>query len=171
MNELFEKNWLSAILLRDNLHLLILSRWVIIYGSETSPCESSPKSRWMNYLIKNWVSAIVLEIISIYSFWVGEQLATGLKLHWVKALWDSCPAEIPWRSKISLKIVLSSTVFEILAFFVFCNFLRKIRKIQNGRHFLRDKIFFENWHGYFAEIPCSSKNFIEIALSSRVFEI
>ena len=42
--ELFEKNWLSAILLRDNLHLLILSRGVIIYGSETSPCESSPKS-------------------------------------------------------------------------------------------------------------------------------
>ena len=25
-NELFEKNWLSAILLRDNSHLLILSR-------------------------------------------------------------------------------------------------------------------------------------------------
>ena len=48
-NELFEKNWLSTILLRDNSHLLILSRWVIIYGSETSPCESSPKSRWMSY--------------------------------------------------------------------------------------------------------------------------
>ena len=39
-----EKNWLSAILLRDNSHLLILSRRVIIYVSETSPCESSPKS-------------------------------------------------------------------------------------------------------------------------------
>ena len=26
VGELFEKNWLSAILLRDNLHLLILSR-------------------------------------------------------------------------------------------------------------------------------------------------
>ena len=96
MNELFEKNWLSAIFLeiisiysfwageklatrlklhqvkafpkvdewviweklaisytfRDNSHLLILSRWEISYGSETSPCESSSKSRWMNYLRK-----------------------------------------------------------------------------------------------------------------------
>ena len=30
-------------------------------------------------------------------------------------------------------------------------------KIQNGRHFLREKFFFENWHGYSAEIPCGSK--------------
>ena len=37
---------------RDNLHLLILSRWVISYGRETSPSESSPKSRWMTYLRK-----------------------------------------------------------------------------------------------------------------------
>ena len=29
---------------RDNSHLLILSRWVISYESETSPSESSPKS-------------------------------------------------------------------------------------------------------------------------------
>ena len=35
---------------------------------------------------KNWVSAILLQIISIYSFWVGESLAMGLKLHQVKAL-------------------------------------------------------------------------------------
>ena len=37
---------------RDNSHLLILSRWVISYGSETSPSESSAKSRWMSYLRK-----------------------------------------------------------------------------------------------------------------------
>ena len=37
---------------RDNSHLLILSRWVISYGSETSQSESSPKSRWMSYLTK-----------------------------------------------------------------------------------------------------------------------
>ena len=36
----------------DNSHLLILSRWVISYGSETSPSESSPKSRWMINLTK-----------------------------------------------------------------------------------------------------------------------
>ena len=36
----------------DTSHLLILSRWVISYGSEISPSESSPKSRWMSYLRK-----------------------------------------------------------------------------------------------------------------------
>ena len=36
----------------DNSHLLILSRWVISYECETSPSESSPKSRWMSYLRK-----------------------------------------------------------------------------------------------------------------------
>ena len=35
---------------------------------------------------KNWLSAILLEIIGIYSFGAGEKLATGLKLHQVKAL-------------------------------------------------------------------------------------
>ena len=35
---------------RDNSHLLILSRWIISYGSETSQSESSAKSRWMSYL-------------------------------------------------------------------------------------------------------------------------
>ena len=41
----------------------------------------------MNELFeKNWLSAILLEIFSIYSFWVGEKLATGLTLHQVKAL-------------------------------------------------------------------------------------
>ena len=35
--------------------------------------------------------------------------------------------------------------------------MRKNSKIQNGRHFWRDKSFFENWHGYSAEIPCGSK--------------
>ena len=41
----------------------------------------------MNELFdKNWRSTILLEIISIYSFWTGEYLATGLKLHQLKAL-------------------------------------------------------------------------------------
>ena len=35
--------------------------------------------------------------------------------------------------------------------------MRKNSKIQNGRHFWKDKFFFENWHGYSAEIPCGSK--------------
>ena len=39
---------------------------------------------------------------------------------------------------------------------MFCNFVKN-SKIQNGRHFLREFFFFENWHGYSAEIPCGSK--------------
>ena len=39
---------------------------------------------------KNWLPAILLEIISIYSFSAGEYLATGLKLHEVKALSKVC---------------------------------------------------------------------------------
>ena len=33
----------------------------------------------------------------------------------------------------------------------------KNSKIQNGRHFWRDKNFFQTWDNYFAEIPCGSK--------------
>ena len=41
----------------------------------------------MNELFeRNWLPAILLEIIRIYSFSVGEQLAMGLKLQDVKAL-------------------------------------------------------------------------------------
>ena len=32
-------------------------------------------------------------------------------------------------------------------------------------------MFFENWDGYSAETPCGPKFFVEIALSSTVFEI
>ena len=35
---------------------------------------------------------------------------------------------------------------------MFCNFAKN-SKIQNGRHFLREIFFFENWHGYSAEQP------------------
>ena len=43
---------------------------------------------------------------------------------------------------------------------MFCNlhgFFSILRKIPNGRHFWRENFFFENWHGYSAEIPCGSK--------------
>ena len=38
---------------------------------------------------------------------------------------------------------------------MYCNFAKN-SKIQNGHHFSRDKIFFENY-GYSAEITCGSK--------------
>ena len=39
---------------------------------------------------------------------------------------------------------------------MFCNFAKN-SKIQNGRQFLREIFFLENWHGYSTEIPCGSK--------------
>ena len=72
----------------------------------------------------------------------------------MKALWDSCSAEIPGKFKNFVEIVLCSTVFEILAFLCF-----GISKFENSKWppFLARQIFFENWHGYSAGIPCGSK--------------
>ena len=79
MNELFEKNWLSAILLRDNSHLLILSRSVISYGSETSPSESSMGELLCRdtLKIKNFVEialcSTVFEILAFLCFAIFAQ--------------------------------------------------------------------------------------------------
>ena len=51
-------------------------------------------------------------------------------------------AAIPW-GKNFIEIALSSPVFKIKAFLCFAIFAKN-SKIQNGRHFGRDKIFFEN---------------------------
>ena len=67
--------------------------------------------------------------------------------------WHGYSAEIPCGSKISSKSLYLARFSRYKHFYV----LQFLRKIQNGRHFLRDQIFFENWHGYFAEIPCRSK--------------
>ena len=40
---------------------------------------------------------------------------------------------------------------------MFCNFSAKIRKFKMAAIFGKKKFFFENWHGYSAEIPCRSK--------------
>ena len=47
-------------------------------------------------------------------------------------------------------------------FFVFCNFCKKNLKIQNGRHFGRDKIFLKNGMAILQGIY-RAKNFVEIA--------
>ena len=64
----------------------------------------------------------------------------GLKLHQVKALWDSCSAETPRREKISSKSLYVAR-FSKYKHFCVLQFLRKNSKIQNGRHFWQDKIF------------------------------
>ena len=84
----------------------------------------------------------------------------GLKLHQVKALWDSCSAEMLCRDTLKIKnfveITLCSTVFKILAFLCFAIFAQKFEN-SKWPPFLARQIFFENWHGYSAEIPCGSK--------------
>ena len=50
------------------------------------------------------------------------------------------------------EIALSPTVKEIEAILCF-HIFAKNSKIQNGRQFLKDKIFFENWAEYVAYIP------------------
>ena len=70
--------------------------------------------------------------------------------------WDNYSAEIPCGSKISSKSLYLAR-FSRYKHFCVLQFLAKISKIQNGRHFGRDKNFFENWENYSAEIPCGSK--------------
>ena len=48
--------------------------------------------------------------------------------------------------------------------------LQFLRKIQNGRHFWRDKIFLKIGIATLQTYPVG-QNFVEIALSSTVFEI
>ena len=84
----------------------------------------------------------------------------GLKLHQVKALWDSCSAEIQSRDTLKIKnfveIALCSTVFEILAFLCFAIFAQKFENSKWPPFLARQK-FFQNWDNYSAEIPCGSK--------------
>ena len=79
----------------------------------------------------------------------------GLKLHQVKALWDSCSAEIPCGSKISSKSLYLARFSRYKHFCV----LQFCEKFENSKWlpFFARNFLFENWHGYSAEIPCGSK--------------
>ena len=68
-----------------------------------------------------------------------------------------------------VEIALCSTVFEILAFLCFAIFAQKFEN-SKWPPFLARQIFFENWHGYSSD-NLRVKNFVEIDLSSTVFEI
>ena len=69
--------------------------------------------------------------------------------------WHGYSGEIPCRSKISSKSLYLAGFLRYKDFYVL-QFLRKIRKFKMVAFFARQK-FFENRHGYFAEIPCGSK--------------
>ena len=71
--------------------------------------------------------------------------------------------------KSFVEIALSSMVFEIQAFWCFAIFAKNW-KIQNDRHFWRDKNFLKIGMATLQGYP-KVKNSVEIALSSMVFEI
>ena len=64
-------------------------------------------------------------------------------------------AKIPIGSKISSKSLYLVRFSRYKHFYVL-QFLRKIQKFKMAAIFC-ENFFFENWHGYCAEIPCGSK--------------
>ena len=86
--------------------------------------------------------------------------------------WDNYSADITCGSKISSKLlylVRFSRYKHFKAFLCFAIFAKN-SKIQNGRHFWQDKTFFKNGIST-PQRNLRVKNFVEIALSSTVFEI
>ena len=69
--------------------------------------------------------------------------------------WHGYSAEIPCGSKISSKSLYLAGFLRYKHFYVL-QFLLKIRKFKMAEFLARQK-FFENWHGYSADIPCGSK--------------
>ena len=69
--------------------------------------------------------------------------------------WHGYSAEIPCGSKISSKSLYLAGFLRYKHFYVL-QFLRKIRKFKMAAIF-GETNFFENWHGYSANIPCGSK--------------
>ena len=70
--------------------------------------------------------------------------------------WENYSAEIPFGSKISSKSLYLARFSRYKHFYVL-QFLRKIRKFKMAAIFGETNFFFENRHGYSAEIPCGSK--------------
>ena len=71
--------------------------------------------------------------------------------------WHGYSAEIPYGSKTSSKsLYLAGFSRYMYKHFYVLQFLRKIRN-SKWQPFLARQNFFENWHGYSADIPCGSK--------------
>ena len=69
--------------------------------------------------------------------------------------WHGYSAEIPCGSKISSKSLYLARFSRYKHFYV----LQFCEKFENSKWppFFARNFFFENWHGYSAEIPCGSK--------------
>ena len=70
--------------------------------------------------------------------------------------WHGYSVEIPCGSKISSKSLYLAGFSRYKHFFMFCNFCEKFEN-SKWPPFLARQIFFENWHGYSAEIHYGSK--------------
>ena len=70
--------------------------------------------------------------------------------------WHGYSADIPCGSKSSSKSLYLAGFSRYKHFYVL-QFLRKIRKFKMAAIF-GETNFFENWHGYSADIPCGSKS-------------
>ena len=91
-------------------------------------CEKFENSKWLPFLVRQ----------NVFENWHGYS------------------AEIPCGSKISSKSLYLAGFSRYKHLHVL-QFLRKIRKFKMAAIFAETKFFFENWHGYPAEIPCGSK--------------
>ena len=69
--------------------------------------------------------------------------------------WENYSAEIPCGSKISSKSLYLAQ-FSRYKHFCVLQFLRKFRKFKMAA-ILGERIFFEKWENYSADIPCGSK--------------
>ena len=69
--------------------------------------------------------------------------------------WHGYSAEVPCGSKISSKSLYLERFSRYKHFYI----LQFCEKFENSKWppFFARKFFFENWHGYSAEIPCGSK--------------
>ena len=69
--------------------------------------------------------------------------------------WHGYSAEVPCGSKISSKLLYLARFSRYKHFYV----LQFCEKFENSKWppFFARNFFFENWHGYSAEIPCGSK--------------
>ena len=69
--------------------------------------------------------------------------------------WHGYSADIPCGSKISSKSLYLARFLRYTHFYV----LQFCEKFENSKWppFFASNFFFENWHGYSAEIPCGSK--------------
>ena len=81
--------------------------------------------------------------------------------------WIDTPQRYPVGQKFRPNRSISHG-FRDISIFVFCNFCEKFAN-SKWPPYLTRQIFFENWDRYSAEMCV--KNFVEIALSSTVFEI